>query len=62
MIVVLSLVLAGTALHGLTTGAHVVGSTQSSQAETLYDQTVGSAAGAAAHRRDRGQFQELHRR
>ena len=46
MIVVLSLVLAGTALHGLTTGAHVVGSTQSSQAETLYDQTVGSAAGA----------------
>ena len=46
MIVVLSLVLAGTALHGLTTGAHVVGSTQSSKAETLYSQTVGAAAGA----------------
>ena len=46
MIVVLSLVLVGTALHGLTTSAHVVGSTQSSQAEALYAQTVGAAAGA----------------
>ena len=46
MIVVLSLVLVGTALHGLTTSAHVVGSTQSSKAEALYDQTVGAAAGA----------------
>jgi uncharacterized membrane protein YdfJ with MMPL/SSD domain len=47
MIVVLSLVLVGTALHGLTTTARVVGSTQSSQAEALYARTVGAASGQA---------------
>ena len=47
MIVVLSLVLAGTALHGLTTSSHVVGSTQSSKAEAIYARTVGAAAGQA---------------
>ena len=46
MIVVFSLVLVGTALHGLTTSAHVVGSTDPSGAEALYGQSVGTAAGA----------------
>ena len=47
LIVVLSLVLVGTALHGLTTSAHVVGSTQSGRAEALYALTVGTAASQA---------------
>ena len=44
LVVVVALVLAGTSLKGLTTTAHVVGTTQSSQAETLYNEVVGSAS------------------
>jgi hypothetical protein len=36
--VVVALILVGTSLRGLTTSAHVVGTTQSSQAEALYRQ------------------------
>jgi uncharacterized membrane protein YdfJ with MMPL/SSD domain len=43
--VVLALILVGTSLTGLTTGAHVVGATQSSQAEALYRQALGASAG-----------------
>ena len=42
-VVLVALVLTGTSLKGLTTTAHVVGTTQSSQAEALYDRVVGSA-------------------
>ena len=44
LVVLVALVLAGTSLKGLTTTAHVVGTTQSSQAEALYDRVVGSAS------------------
>jgi uncharacterized membrane protein YdfJ with MMPL/SSD domain len=40
--VVVALILAGTSLRGLTTGAHVVGTTPSSQAEALYQQALGA--------------------
>src|SRR5580698_2702525 len=43
LMVLVSLVLVGTSLKGLTTSSHVVGTTQSSQAESLYDGVVGSA-------------------
>jgi RND superfamily putative drug exporter len=43
LLVLVALVLVGTSLKGLTSGAHVVGSTQSSQAEALYNEVVGSA-------------------
>ena len=43
--VVVALILVGTSLHGLTTSAHVVGTTQSSQAEALYRQALGAPAG-----------------
>src|SRR5271169_1960053 len=43
--VVVALILVGTSLRGLTTSAHVVGTTQSSQAEALYRQAVGASAG-----------------
>ena len=42
LLVLVALVLVGTSLKGLTTGAHVVGTTQSSQAEALYNQVVRS--------------------
>src|SRR5208282_6286861 len=42
--VVVSVVLAGTVLHGLTTTGQVVGTTQSSQAQTLYNRVLGAAA------------------
>ena len=45
MIVVASVVLVITSLHGLTSNAHVVGSTPSSRAEALYAQTIGAADG-----------------
>ena len=45
LIVLVSLVLVGTSLQGLTTSAHVVGATQSSQADALYDRAIGAAAG-----------------
>ena len=41
--VLVSLVLVGTSLKGLTTNSHVVGTTQSSRAETLYNGVVGSS-------------------
>ena len=44
LLVLVALVLVGTSLKGLTTGAHVVGTTQSSHAEALYNQVVGSAS------------------
>ena len=44
LLVLVALVLVGTSLKGLTTGAHVVGTTQSSQAEALYNEVVGSAS------------------
>jgi putative drug exporter of the RND superfamily len=44
LVVVAALALAATSLKGLTTSAHVVGTTQSSQAEALYDRVVGSAS------------------
>ena len=43
LMVLVSLVLVGTSLKGLTTSSHVVGTTQSSQAEALYNGVVGSA-------------------
>ncbi len=43
LMVLVSLVLVGTSLKGLTTSSHVVGTTQSSRAETLYNGVVGSA-------------------
>ncbi len=43
--VVVALILAGTSLRGLTTSVHVVGTTQSSQAEALYRQAAGASAG-----------------
>ena len=45
MAVVVSVILAGTVLHGLTTTGQVVGTTQSSQAEALYNRALGGAAG-----------------
>ncbi len=44
LLVVVALVFAGTSLKGLTTTPHVVGATQSSQAEALYDRVVGPAS------------------
>jgi RND superfamily putative drug exporter len=41
--VLVSLFLAVTMLHGLTTDGHVVGSTESSQAQALYDRALGGA-------------------
>ena len=41
---VVALILVGTSLRGLTTSAHVVGTTQSSQAEALYRQAMGASA------------------
>ena len=41
--VVVAVVLVVTSLHGLTTNAHVVGTTESSQAEALYDHYFGGA-------------------
>ena len=43
--VVVALILVGTSLRGLTTSVHVVGTTQSSQAEALYRQALGASAG-----------------
>jgi len=43
--VVVALILVGTWLRGLTTSVHVVGTTQSSQAEALYRQALGASAG-----------------
>ena len=43
--VVVALILVATSLRGLTTSAHVVGTTQSSQAEALYRQAMGVSAG-----------------
>src|SRR6202042_2863970 len=45
IVVVAALILVGTSLHGLTTSAHVVGTTQSSQAEALYRHALGASAG-----------------
>jgi uncharacterized membrane protein YdfJ with MMPL/SSD domain len=44
LMALVALVFAGTSLKGLTTTARVVGTTQSSQAEALYDKIVGSAS------------------
>jgi putative drug exporter of the RND superfamily len=44
LLVLVALVLAGTSLKGLTTTSHVVGATQSSQADTLYNAVVRSAS------------------
>ncbi len=43
-VVLVSLVLVGTSLRGLTSDGHVVGTTESSQAQALYNQVIGSAA------------------
>ena len=45
IVVVVALILVVTSLRGLTTSAHVVGTTQSSQAEALYRQALGASAG-----------------
>ena len=45
LLVLLSLGLAATSLHGLTSTGHVVGTTPSSQAEALYNQATGGSAG-----------------
>ena len=42
--VVVALILVGTSLRGLTTSAHVAGTTQASQAEALYRQALGAPA------------------
>ena len=44
LLVLVALVLVGTSLKGLTTDAHVVGTTQSSRAEALYNEVVRSAS------------------
>src|ERR1700683_4746174 len=44
LVVLVALVLAGTSLTGLTTTSHVVGATQSSKAESLYNEVVGSGS------------------
>jgi uncharacterized membrane protein YdfJ with MMPL/SSD domain len=44
LVVLVSLVLAGTSLKGLTTTAHVVGTTPSGEAEALFNEVVGSAS------------------
>ena len=44
LVVLIALVLAGTSLTGLTTNSHVVGETQSSRAETLYNEVVRSGS------------------
>jgi RND superfamily putative drug exporter len=44
VLVLVSLVLVGTSLKGLTTNSHVVGATQSGQAEALYNAVVRSAS------------------
>jgi putative drug exporter of the RND superfamily len=44
LLVLAALVLVATSLKGLTTDAHVVGTTQSSQAEALYNEVVKSAS------------------
>ena len=43
LVVLVSLVLVGTSLKGLTTDSHVVGTTQSAQAEGLYNEVVPTA-------------------
>ncbi|MGO9668048.1 MAG: hypothetical protein ACLPS1_05605, partial [Streptosporangiaceae bacterium] len=43
--VVVALILVGTSLRGLTTSVHVVGTTQSGQAEALYRQAMGASFG-----------------
>ena len=43
LVALVALVLAGTSLKGLTTSAHVVGTTQSSQAQSIYERLVGTA-------------------
>jgi uncharacterized membrane protein YdfJ with MMPL/SSD domain len=43
-LVLLALILVVTLLHSLTTSAHVVGTTQSSQAKTLYNEVIGASA------------------
>ena len=43
-VVLVALVLVGTSLRGLTSNQHVVGMTESSQAQALYNQAIGSAA------------------
>ena len=43
LLVVIALVLVGTSLHGLSSNGHVVGATQSTRAEALYDQAVGAS-------------------
>jgi RND superfamily putative drug exporter len=45
IVVVVALVCVGTSLKGLTTSAHVVGTTESSQAQALYNQVIGVQAG-----------------
>jgi putative drug exporter of the RND superfamily len=45
LLVVVSLGLAATSLHGLTSTAHVVGATPSSRAEALYERATGGGAG-----------------
>jgi len=45
LVVLVALVLVGTSLKGLTSSAHVVGTTQSSQAKALYDQAFGASVG-----------------
>ena len=44
LLVIASLGLVATSLHGLTSTAHVVGTTPSGRAEALYDQTFGTTA------------------
>jgi RND superfamily putative drug exporter len=44
LLVLVALVLVGTSLKGLTTDVHVVGTTQSSQAEALYSEVIGSTS------------------
>jgi putative drug exporter of the RND superfamily len=45
IVVVVALVCVGTSLKGLTTSAHVVGATESTEAQALYNQVIGAQAG-----------------
>jgi hypothetical protein len=45
LLALLSLGLAATSLHGLTSTSHVVGTTPSSRAEALYNRATGGSAG-----------------
>ena len=53
LLILLSLGLAATSLHGLTSTSHVIGTTPSGRAEALYSRATGGSAEATAQRHRR---------